>query len=147
MILTARDALSDRVKGLDVGADDYLVKPFLLPELLARVRALIRRSRAAASLFIKVGPLFLDLQQRSARLEEQELELTNREWAVLEQLALATQRVVSKQKIVDSLCSWDKEISVNAIENYVSRLRAKLANSSILIRTVRGIGYRLECRE
>lgn len=147
LILTARDALSDRVKGLDVGADDYLVKPFLLPELLARVRALIRRSRAAASLFIKVGPLFLDLQQRSARLEEQELELTNREWAVLEQLALATQRVVSKQKIVDSLCSWDKEISVNAIENYVSRLRAKLANSSILIRTVRGIGYRLECRE
>ncbi len=144
LILTARDGLDDRVVGLDVGGDDYLVKPFLLPELLARVRALIRRSRAAASLVLTVGALSLDVQRHSASLGGGELELTGREWDVLEQLALAVPRVVAKQKLADSLSQWDKEITPNAVEIYVSRLRAKLAGSGVGIRTVRGIGYRIE---
>ena len=144
LILTARDALDDRVVGLDAGGDDYLLKPFLLPELLARVRALIRRSRAAASLVLKVGELALDVQAHRATLVGEALELTGREWNVLEQLALAVPRVVAKQKLADSLSQWDKEITPNAVEIYVSRLRAKLAGSGVGIRTVRGIGYRLE---
>lgn len=144
LILTARDGLDDRVVGLDVGGDDYLVKPFLLPELLARVRALIRRSRAAASLVVTVGELALDIDAHRATLAGDALELTGREWNVLEQLALAVPRVVAKQKLADSLSQWDKEITPNAVEIYVSRLRAKLAGSRVGIRTVRGIGYRLE---
>ena len=144
LILTARDALDDRVGGLDAGGDDYLLKPFLLPELLARVRALIRRSRAAASLMLQVGELALDVQAHRATLLGEALELTGREWNVLEQLALAVPRVVAKQKLADSLSQWDKEITPNAVEIYVSRLLAKLAGSRVGIRTVRGIGYRLE---
>lgn len=144
LILTARDALDDRVGGLDAGGDDYLLKPFLLPELLARVRALIRRSRAAASLVLTVGELALDIHAHSATLAGDALALTGREWNVLEQLALAVPRVVAKQKLADSLSQWDKEITPNAVEIYVSRLRAKLAGSRVGIRTVRGIGYRLE---
>jgi len=144
LILTARDGLDDWVVGLDVGGDDYLVKPFLLPELLARVRALIRRSRAAASLVLAVGPLSLDVQRHSAMLGGTALELTGREWNVLEQLVIAVPRVVAKQKLADSLSQWDKEITPNAVEIYVSRLRAKLAGSGVGIRTVRGIGYRVE---
>ncbi|WP_079432979.1 response regulator [Zoogloea sp. LCSB751] len=147
LILTARDGLDDRVVGLDVGGDDYLVKPFLLPELLARIRALIRRSRAAASMMLSVGPLALDVQRRSATLAGAGLELTGREWDVLEQLALAAPKVVAKQKLTDSLSQWDKEITPNAVEIYVSRLRSKLASSGVGIRTVRGIGYRIEAGE
>lgn len=144
LILTARDGLDDRVVGLDVGGDDYLVKPFLLPELLARVRALIRRSRAAASMVLSLGPLALDVQRHTASLSGEALELTGREWEVLEQLVLAMPRVVAKQKLADSLSQWDKEITPNAVEIYVSRLRGKLAGSGVTVRTVRGIGYRIE---
>lgn len=147
LILTARDGLDDRVVGLDVGGDDYLVKPFLLPELLARIRALIRRNRAAASMVLNVGALALDVQRRSATLAGAGLELTGREWDVLEQLALAAPKVVAKQKLADSLSQWDKEITPNAVEIYVSRLRSKLADSGVGIRTVRGIGYRIEAGE
>ena len=147
LILTARDALDDRVVGLDGGGDDYLVKPFLLPELLARARALIRRSRAAASLLLNVGPLSLDVQRHCATLHGAPLELTGREWAVLEQLVLALPRVVAKAKLVDSLGQWDREITANAVEIYVSRLRGKLAGSGLSIRTVRGIGYRIEVED
>jgi len=147
LILTARDGLDDRVVGLDVGGDDYLVKPFLLPELLARIRALIRRSRAAASMVLSVGSLALDVQRRSATLAGVELELTGREWDVLEQLALVAPKVVAKQKLADSLSQWDREITPNAVEIYVSRLRSKLADSGVGIRTVRGIGYRIEAGE
>ncbi|WP_374487916.1 response regulator [Zoogloea sp.] len=143
LILTARDSLEDRVGGLDQGADDYLVKPFLLPEVLARIRALVRRSRAAASLALEVGALRLDVQCRTAQLAGSPLELTGREWAVLEQLVLATPKVVAKRQLVDSLGQWDKEITPNAVEIYVSRLRGKLAGSGLEIATVRGVGYRL----
>ena len=144
LVLTARDSLEDRVVGLDQGADDYLVKPFEMPELLARMRALIRRSRASTGARLSFGPLALDLASRSAVLGGAALELTGREWGVLEQLMLATPKLVTKKKLADSLSQWDKEITPNAVEIYVSRLRAKLAASGVMIRTLRGIGYRLE---
>lgn len=144
LLLTARDALDDRVSGLDLGADDYLTKPFLLPELLARIRALVRRSRAAASSVLQVGELTVDLAARSASRGSEALELTGREWAVLEQLLLAAPRVVAKRNLAESLGQWDREITGNAIEIYVSRLRTKLQGCGAEIRTVRGIGYRLE---
>ena len=144
LILTARDGLEDRVKGLDIGADDYLVKPFLLPELQARLRALIRRSLAAVSSELTFGPLLLNLGVRSAKLSDQLLDLPVREWVVLQHLIMAAPRVLSKQKLIDSLGDWDNEVSANVVELYVSRLRAKLANSPVQIRTIRGIGYRLE---
>jgi DNA-binding response OmpR family regulator len=144
LVLTARDSLQDRVVGLDQGADDYLVKPFEMPELLARMRALIRRSRASAGAQLAYGPLALDLTERSATLDGASLELTGREWGVLEQLMLATPRLVTKKKLADSLSQWDREITPNAVEIYISRLRAKLAESGVMIRTLRGIGYRLE---
>lgn len=144
LILTARDALEDRVRGLNEGADDYLVKPFAMPELVARAQALIRRSQSNAQSVITLGALVMDIGQHEARLGAEALPLTGREWNVLESLLLATPRILSKGKLADSLSQWDKEISTNAVEIYVSRLRTKLQDSGVLIRTVRGIGYRLE---
>lgn len=143
LILTARDGLEDRVDGLDSGGDDYLTKPFLLPELLARLRALIRRSRASASPILVVGPLALDQVGHTASLGGEPLELTGREWSVLEQLMLAAPRVANKSRLAESLGQWDREITANAVEIYISRLRGKLG-ARMAIRTVRGIGYRLE---
>lgn len=143
LILTARDGLEDRVDGLDSGGDDYLTKPFLLPELLARLRALIRRSRASASPVLAVGTLTLDQVGHSASLGHLPLELTGREWSVLEQLMLAAPRVANKARLAESLSQWDREITANAVEIYISRLRTKLG-AAMAIRTVRGIGYRLE---
>ncbi|HMM72341.1 MAG TPA: response regulator [Rhodocyclaceae bacterium] len=144
LIVTARDGLDDRVVGLDIGADDYMTKPFELPELLARMRALIRRSRSAYSSELTVGRLRLDLKRRTADVADRPLELTGREWDILQQLMLASPSVLPKQKMVDSLSQWDKELTSNAIELYVSRLRAKLQNAGVTIRTLRGIGYRLD---
>jgi DNA-binding response OmpR family regulator len=144
LILTARDGLDDRVIGLDLGADDYMVKPFQLPELQARVRALIRRSRSVASSELSAGLLSLDLSRRTATVAGAPLELTGREWDILQQLILASPNVVSKQKLVESLSEWDNELTSNAIEIYISRLRSKLQGSGIEIRTLRGIGYRLD---
>lgn len=144
IILTARDALDDRIVGLDIGADDYLVKPFPLPELLARIRALIRRSCFAAGSELTYGRLSLNLATRQALHAQQPLELSGREWAVLEHLVLAAPRVMFKNKLVESLSSWDSELTANAVEIYVSRLRAKLSACGMHIRTVRGVGYRLE---
>jgi DNA-binding response OmpR family regulator len=144
LILTARDGLEDRVKGLDIGADDYLLKPFLLPELQARIRALIRRSKATVTSQVKFGSLGLDLGLRTATISDHPLDITSREWEVLQHLILCAPNVLPKQKLAESLSCWDNEISPNAVEIYVSRLRAKLSDSSVLIRTVRGIGYRLE---
>ncbi|MBX9611285.1 MAG: response regulator transcription factor [Burkholderiales bacterium] len=144
LILTARDALEDRVRGLNEGADDYLVKPFAMPELMARVQALIRRSQSNAQSVVRLGSLTMDFSVHEAKIGEQPLPLTGREWNVLQSLLLATPRVLTKGKLTDSLSQWDKEISNNAVEIYVSRLRTKLHGSGVLIRTVRGIGYRLE---
>ena len=143
LILTARDALADRVSGLDLGADDYLVKPFALPELVARSRALIRRSRSAASAELVIGALRLDLAARRAEVDGTAVSLTRREWAVLECLALNIGRVVAKDRLLQAIANWDEDIGANAIEVYVSRLRTKLG-SAAPIRTVRGLGYRLD---
>lgn len=144
LILTARDGLADRVSGLNDGADDYLIKPFLLPELLARVQALIRRSQSVASSCITTGALKLDIATHEALLADQPLALTGREWDLLLALMLAAPKVVAKRRLADSLSRWDKEITDNAIEIYVSRLRTKLSEGGVSIRTVRGIGYRLD---
>jgi two-component system OmpR family response regulator len=144
LLLTARDAVDDRVHGLDLGADDYVAKPFAMSELAARVRALIRRSQAQAGPKVVHGPLMLDTVARRAFLDGEPLELAGREWAVLEVLLSKVERVVSKEAIIQAVANWGEELSLNAIEVYVSRLRAKLEPAGIRIRTVRGFGYMLE---
>jgi two-component system OmpR family response regulator/two-component system response regulator TctD len=142
LILTAQDGLEDRVRGLDAGADDYLTKPFALPELEARVRALTRRGTAQPSL-IEFGSLSFDQGDRVARRDGRILDLSARELAVLEILLLKVGRLVSKDQLVDHLCSWGEEVSNNAIEVYVHRLRKKLEPSEVRINTMRGLGYSL----
>jgi len=143
LILTARDALADRVSALDLGADDYLVKPFALPELAARCRALIRRSKSNSDSGITIGPLHLDIPRRETRVQSRAVDLTRREWAILECLALHAGQVVSKDRLQQAISSWDEGITTNAVEVYISRLRGKLGDD-VAIRTVRGLGYRLD---
>jgi two-component system OmpR family response regulator len=144
LVLTARDAIEDRVRGLDLGADDYMVKPFAMPELTARVRALLRRSQAHGGPRIAHGPLQLDTLARRAFLRSEPLELAAREWAVLEVLLAKVEKIVSKEAIIQAVAGWGDDLSPNAIEVYVSRLRSKLEPAGIKIRTVRGFGYMLE---
>lgn len=144
LILTARDALQDRVQGLDLGADDYMLKPFELPELLARLRALLRRSQAATTAVLSLGPLEMDTAQRRVSLSGQPVELGPREWTVLEYLLLQAPKPAAKDKLLATLTGWDKEITPNAIEVYVSRLRSKLEPAGVALRSIRGFGYRLE---
>lgn len=144
LMLTARDALNERVRGLNLGADDYLTKPFAAVELLARINALVRRSRGQSGQRREFGPLSLDEEAHRAWLHGQPLDLPQREWAILQFLLDNPERVLSKERIVAAVCSWDKDMSVNAVEVYVSRLRTKLEAAGIRIRTVRGLGYMLE---
>ena len=146
LILTARDALDDCVQGLDMGADDYMIKPFELPELLARLRALLRRSQAATSAVLSFGPLELDTATRLACIRPSglPLELGPREWTVMEYLLLHAPKPANKDKLLQALTGWDKEITPNAVEVYISRLRAKLEPHGIALRSIRGFGYRLE---
>ncbi len=144
LVLTARGNMDDVVQGLDAGADDYIAKPYRLPEVAARMRALIRRSNAISTAILRHGGLALDTKSRTARLDGEAVELTNREWAILEMLLMASPAVVSKDKLLQSLSGWDKDITPNAVEVHVSRLRAKITTGNIVIRTVRGIGYRVD---
>ena len=146
LILTARDALNDRVRGLDIGADDYMVKPFELPELLARLRALLRRSQAATSSILSFGALEMNTATRQAciRPSGSPLELGPREWTVMEYLLLNAPKPANKDKLLQALTGWDKEMTPNAIEVYISRLRGKLEPHGIALRSIRGFGYRLE---
>jgi len=146
LILTARDALQDRVQGLDLGADDYMVKPFELFELLARLRALLRRSQAATSAVLGFGPIEMDTAHRRATLAGEAMELGPREWSVLEYLLMQAPKPAAKDKLLQALTGWDKEITPNAIEVYISRLRAKLDPAGVALRAIRGFGYRLELR-
>jgi len=141
LILTARDALEDRVKGLDLGADDYLTKPFELQELEARVRALLRRGHSGSGNEVCLGSLRFDTIGRRVKVGNKLLELSAREIHILELLLLNAGRVVSKERILQNLCGWNKEVGDNAVEVYIHRLRKKLGNSGISIRTIRGLGY------
>ena len=143
LLLTARDAVEDRVRGLELGADDYLVKPFATAELVARIRALARR-HAPPPAQLGLGQLTLDSGSRRARVGERALELSAREWAVLEYLLQQPGRVVSKQQIIDTIAPWGDDLTLNAVEVYVSRLRLKLDGAGVAIRTIRGFGYLLE---
>jgi two-component system OmpR family response regulator len=143
LILTALDGTGDRVKGLDLGADDYMAKPFELAELEARVRALTRRS-AGVMPTIQCGALVYDQVGRTAQIQGQSLDLSAREIGLLEVLLTRMGRLVSKDQLVDQLCGWGEEVSHNAIEVYVHRLRKKLESGGVKITTVRGLGYCLE---
>ncbi len=144
MILTAADSVEQRVKGLDLGADDYMAKPFALSELEARVRALTRRGNGGGATLLRHGRLAFDQTGRVAMVDDVMLELSAREVSLLEILLTRSGRMVSKNQIVDHLCEWGEEVSSNAIEVYVHRLRKKLEPSGVKIATVRGLGYCLE---
>ena len=144
LILTAADSVEQRVRGLDLGADDYMAKPFALSELEARVRALTRRANGATQNLLRHGALTLDLAGRVATIDGQPLDLSAREIGLLETLLQRTGRLVSKEQLVDHLCEWGEEVSNNAIEVYIHRLRKKLEPGGIRIVTVRGLGYCME---
>jgi two-component system OmpR family response regulator/two-component system response regulator TctD len=143
LVLTAMDGVEDRVLGLDAGADDYMTKPFALPELEARVRALTRRGTGMPTR-IELGPLVYDQSERMVRINGQVAELSARELGLLEILLLRAGRLVSKEQLLDHLCGWGEEVTTNAIEVYIHRLRKKLEPSGIKIVTLRGLGYCIE---
>jgi two-component system OmpR family response regulator len=140
-ILTARDMVSDRIEGLKAGADDYIVKPFDLDEVNARLEAVSRRYFGKAMPVVQVGPVGLEWESKVARLDGRPVELSAREWAVIEVLGRRRQSTVSKEQIEDALYAFGEEIESNTIEVYVSRIRRKLGRD--FIRTIRGLGYRL----
>lgn len=141
LMLSVRDGIHDRVKGLDLGADDYLTKPFHLFELEARVRALIRRAHAPAGLEIIHGRLRIDLTGRRIFCDAQAIDLTAREFALVELLFMRIGRVVTKQQIIDQLYGWEDGMASNAIEVLIHRVRKKLEHANCNIQTIRGMGY------
>jgi two-component system, OmpR family, response regulator len=144
MILTARAAPQDRILGLDLGADDYMTKPFDVGELEARVRSLLRRKEGLRSTLVTLAAVTLDLTTRQFTAADQPLDLPPRERALLELLIMRAGKVVTKEAIVQSLTTLDDILSDNAIEQYISRLRRRIAPHDLSLRTVRGIGYLLE---
>lgn len=144
LILTARDTLEDRVKGLDLGADDYMTKPFNLPELEARVRALLRRGQSGYHPALVFGGLTFDTIGRSASIHGEAVSLSSREMGVLEILLSRAGRVVSKDQLLEHLYSFSEEASSNAIEVYIHRVRKKIEPAGITIRAIRGLGYLMD---
>lgn len=139
LVITARDAVTDRIAGLDAGADDYLLKPFDVQELLARARALIRRSAGRAGPLYSHKGVTLDPATREATVDGQPVSLSSREWAVLEPMLLRPGVVFSRRQLEEKLYGWKEDISSNAVEVYVHGVRKKLGAG--FIRTVRGMGY------
>lgn len=145
IILTARDQISDRIAGLDAGADDYVIKPYDLDEVSARILAVTRRQSGLATNEVKHGALNIDLQRRQLIVRDERIELTAREWSILETLIKRPGHVVSKEQIEDRLYAFGHEVESNTVEVYISRLRKKLGREQIV--TFRGLGYRLETQE
>lgn len=145
LILSARDEIEDRVKGLDLGADDYLVKPFDVSELEARLRVLIRRMQGGrVDNAVEVGPLKLFMDARRAQLGENELSLTTKEFALMQMLAMKAGQVQAKEQLIGRLSDFEQDMSANALDILIHRLRKKLEGSTLVIRTLRGFGYLLE---
>lgn len=144
LILSARGKSDDRVKGLDLGADDYMAKPFDVEELEARLRALLRRKAGLKAATVSFGDVTFDLRRRAFLADGVAIDLPAREVSLLETLFMRAGSVVAKQAILESLAGFDDDLSPNAIEQYVSRLRKRLAPHGLTVRTARGIGYYLE---
>ncbi len=148
LVLSAREAVDERVRLLNLGADDYVVKPFALNELEARIRSVLRRSHGLSDPEICIGALRIDTAGRRAMVGGRQLDLSARELAALEYIALRPRRIVTKEQLLQALYGWEDDVSsVNAVEKIISRLRVKLENSGAMIRTVRGLGYSLETDE
>ena len=145
LILTARDAIGDRINGLDLGADDYMVKPFDLDELAARLRALLRRSSGRSTPEIRLGDLVLDPAAHEVRYRGEIVDLSPREFALLHRLLDSAGKVVTKTRLMESVYGWDQELGSNALEVHIHHLRKKLDSS--IIATVRGVGYALRIEE
>lgn len=144
LVLTARADLADRVKGLDLGADDYISKPFEVEELEARIRALLRRRAGASGSAVRLGTLIFDVANREVQIGDEKVELPKRELDLLEALILRTGRVAPKSELSEAISSLDDAISEGALELYISRLRKKVEPAGLRIRTLRGLGYMLE---
>ena len=144
LMLTARDALEDRVHGLEIGADDYMVKPFAPTELVARLRALTRRHENRRAELLTVGALSFDPRAQRAWAHDRPLTLSPRDCVVLQYLMLQTERIVTREQLVALIPGWSGATSNNALELLMSRLRAKIEPGSVRLRTVRGLGYVLE---
>ena len=144
LVLSARDAVDERIRLLNLGADDYLVKSGAIEELEARVRALIRRSQGITEPEIVLGKLRLDLNGQRAFVGVASLDLNAREWSALVYLAARRDRIVSKEQLMDALYGWEGANSVNAVEKVISRLRSKLMDAGITVRSIRGLGYSVE---
>jgi two-component system OmpR family response regulator len=143
LILTARDTLADKIRAFELGADDFLMKPFEQAELAARCRALIRRASLVPSGLVRLGRLTIDLSGHQLQVDSLPVELTRREWLVLESLAHNIGRIVSKERLMQVLAGWEQDLTANAVETHISRLRAKLGTAAV-IRSIRGLGYRLD---
>ncbi len=148
LFLTARDGLDDRVQGLDSGADDYIVKPFSFDELLARIRAVVRRSAARADNVLTEADLVLDLSSHRVTRSGREIELSSKEYQILEYLMLNKNQVLDREKVRSHIWSWDYDGQSNVVDVYISILRKKIDDGfePKLIHTVRGSGYILQCR-
>jgi two-component system response regulator TctD len=144
LVLTARDNIADRVKGLDLGADDYLLKPFNASELAARVRALLRRDHGDPSPVLVIGNLTIDRTHATAEVAGRPLQLRRREWAVLDRLTAKAGEVVSKERLIAEVFSLDDEVAPNALEVHIARLRRQLEPDGPAIKTMRGLGYMLK---
>jgi DNA-binding response OmpR family regulator len=143
LMLTARDTLADKIRAFNLGADDFLMKPFEQAELAARCRALIRRASLTPSGLVRIGRLTIDLNGHQLQVDDRPVELTRREWLVLESLAHNLGRIVTKERLMQALAGWEQDLTPNAVETHISRLRGKLG-SAVQIRAVRGLGYRLD---